>query len=44
MVLTGNRESGLDSGEEALKTATASKEGNRHANYPMTEGQGSDEK
>ena len=37
-------ESGFDSGEGALKTATTSKEGSRHANYPMTEGRGSDEK
>ena len=44
MVVTGNRESGFDSGEGALKTATTSKEGSRHANYPMTEGRGSDEK
>ena len=44
VVLTGNGESGFDSGEGALKTATTSKEGSRHANYPMTEGRGSDEK
>ena len=44
MVTTGNGESGFDSGEGALKTATTSKEGSRHANYPMTEGRGSDEK
>ena len=44
MVVTGNGESGFDSGEGALKTATTSKEGSRHANYPMTEGRGSDEK
>ena len=37
MVLTGNGESGFDSGEGALKTATTSKEGSRHANYPMTD-------
>ena len=35
MVLTGNGESGFDSGEGALKTATTSKEGSRHANYPI---------
>ena len=44
VVMTGNGESGFDSGEGALKTATTSKEGSRHANYPMTEGRGSDEK
>ena len=44
VVVTGNGESGFDSGEGALKTATTSKEGSRHANYPMTEGRGSDEK
>ena len=35
MDLTGNGESGFDTGEGALKTATTSKEGSRHANYPM---------
>jgi hypothetical protein len=44
VVLTGNGESGFDSGEGALDTATTSKEGSRHANYPFTEGRGSDEK
>ena len=44
VVLTGNGESGFDSGEGALQTATTSKEGSRHANYPFTEGRGSDEK
>ena len=44
VVMTGNGESGFDSGEGALETATTSKEGSRHANYPMTEGRGSDEK
>ena len=44
MVITGNGESGFDSGEGALKTATTSKEGSRHANYPMVEDRGSDEK
>ena len=44
VVLTGNGESGFDSGEGALKTATTSKEGSRHANYPMVEDRGSDEK
>ena len=44
VALTGNGELGFDSGEGALKTATTSKEGSRHANYPMTEGRGSDKK
>ena len=44
MALTGNGELGFDSGEGARETATTSKEGSRHANYPMTEGRGSDEK
>ena len=44
IAVTGNGELGFDSGEGALKTATTSKEGSRHANYPMTEGRGSDEK
>ena len=44
MVLPGNGESGFDSGEEALKMATTSKEGSRHTNFPMTEGQSSDKK
>ena len=44
VAMTGNGELGFDSGEGALKTATTSKEGSRHANYPMTEGRGSDEK
>ena len=44
VVLTSNREFGFDSGEGALKIATTSKEGSRHANYPMTAGRGSDEK
>ena len=34
MVVTGNGESGFDSGEGALETATTSKEGSRRANYP----------
>jgi hypothetical protein len=37
VVLTGNGESGFHSGGGALKTATTSKEGSRHANYPMIE-------
>jgi len=40
----GFRESGLDSGEGALKTATTSKEGSRRANYPMFKERGSDGK
>ena len=44
MVVTGNGESGFDSGEGALETATTSKEGSRHANYPLVEDRGSDEK
>ena len=32
---TGNGESGFDSGEGALETATTSKEGSRRANYPL---------
>jgi hypothetical protein len=44
VVLTGNGESGFDSGEGTLKTATTSKEGSRRVNYPMTVGRGSDEK
>ena len=44
MVLTGDEESGFDFGEGAWETATTSKEGSRHANYPMPERRGSDEK
>ena len=44
MVVTGNGELGFDSGEGALKTATTSKEGSRHANYPIPARGGSDEK
>ena len=44
VVLMGNWESVFDSGEPALETATTSKKGSRHVNYPMTEGQGSDKK
>ena len=44
VAMTGNGELGFDSGEGALKTATTSEEGSRHANYPMTEGRGSDKK
>jgi len=44
MVLTGNGELGFDSGEDALETATTSKEGSRRANYPMPIRWGSDKK
>ena len=44
MVITGDGELGFDSGEGAWETATTSKEGSRHANYPMVEDRGSDEK
>ena len=44
MVVTGNGESGFDSGEGAWETATTSKEGSRRANYPLLTRGGSDEK
>ena len=44
MVITGNGESGFDSGEGALEMATTSKEGSRRANYPIPTRGGSDEK
>ena len=44
MAITGNGESGFDSGEGALEMATTSKEGSRHANYPLPARGGSDEK
>ena len=44
MVVTGNGESGFDSGEGAWETATTSKEGSRRENYPISERGGSDEK
>ena len=44
MAMTGNGESGFDSGEGALKTATTSKEGSRRANYPILTKGGSDQK
>ena len=44
MVVTGNGESGFDSGEGALELATTSKEGSRRANYPIPARGGSDEK
>lgn len=37
MVITGNGESGFDTGEGAWEIATTSKEGSRHANYPIPE-------
>ena len=42
VALTDNRESGFDSGEAARETATTSKEGSRHANYPLRTPRGSD--
>jgi len=44
MVVTGNGESGFDSGEGALETATTSKEGSRRANYTIPVRGCSDEK
>ena len=44
MAITGNGELGFDSGEGAWETATTSTEGSRHANYPLVEDRGSDEK
>ena len=44
VVMTGNGESGFDSGEGALETATTSKEGSRRANYPILTQRGSDKK
>ena len=46
-VLTGDGESGFDSGEGARETAATSKEGSRRANYPLHKKarvRGSDEK
>ena len=43
-VLTGDGESGFDSGEGARETAATSKEGSRRANYPFQTLRGSDEK
>ena len=43
VAVTGDGESGFDSGEGALKTATTSKEGSRHANYPLPARGGSDD-
>ena len=44
VALTGNGELGFDSGEGALKTATTSKEGSSHENYPIPKRGGSDKK
>jgi len=44
MVITGNGESGLDSGEGAFETATTSKEGSRRVNYSLPTRRGSDDK
>ena len=35
MVVTGGGAPGFDSGEGASETATTSKEGSRHVNYPI---------
>jgi hypothetical protein len=43
-VVTGDGESGFDTGEGARETATTSKEGSRHVNYPLPARGGSDEK
>ena len=42
MVVTGNGESGFDSGEGAWETATTSTEGSRRVNYPILAQWGSD--
>ncbi len=42
VALTGDGESGFDSGEGAWETATTSKEGSRRANYPLLTQGGSD--
>ena len=44
LALTGNGQLGFDSGEVACKMATTSKEGSRHANYPILTQRGSDKK
>ena len=44
MVVTGDGELGFDSGEGAWETATTSKEGSRHENYPIPIRGGSDKK
>ena len=44
MLMTGDGESGFDSGEGALEMATTSKEGSRRANYPILTQGGSDKK
>ena len=43
MFVTGNGESGFDSGEGAWETATTSKEDSRRATYPLPARGGSDE-
>ncbi len=43
-MVTGDGESGFDTGEGARETATTSKEGSRHVNYPLPARGGSDEK
>ena len=42
--LAGDAELGFDSGEDALESATTSKEGSRRANYPILTQGGSDKK
>ena len=44
MVVTGDGELGFDSGEGAWETATTSKEGSRHENYPILINRDSDKK
>ena len=44
MAMTGDGESGFDSGEGAWEMATTSKEGSRRANYPISVRGGSDDK
>ena len=44
MVITGDGESGFDSGEGALEMAATSKEGSRRATYPLLVQRGSDDK
>ena len=44
VAMTGDGELGFDSGEGARETATTSKEGSRHENYPIPIRGGSDKK
>jgi len=44
VVLTGDGKRGFGSGEGAREMATTSKEGSRHANYPISIRGGSDDK